>query len=133
AYRADMQRNTWSGSAVHGGPLPGHPASHGCVRMPYEFARRLFGMTKLGMRVIVAPTDAAPVEIVHPALFPTRPRAGTVAAARAAEAAEATSKADQASIAAVTASAEVALAVTRVAENLKLRAAAQIAAAGRAR
>ena len=132
AYMPHMQRITWSGIALHGGPLPGHPASHGCVRMPYEFARRLFGMTKLGMRVIVAPTDAAPVEIVHPALFPTRPRAGTVAAARAAEAAEATSKADQASIAAVTASAEVARAVTRVAENLKLRAAAQLAAADRA-
>src|SRR5262249_19145832 len=132
AYMPHMQRITWSGIALHGGPLPGHPASHGCVRMPYEFARRLFGMTKLGMRVIVAPTDAVPVEIVHPALFPAQPRAGTVAAARAAEAAEATSKADQASIAAVTASAEVARAVTRVAENLKLRAAAQLAAADRA-
>ena len=128
AYMPHMQRITWSGIALHGGPLPGHPASHGCVRMPYEFARRLFGMTKLGMRVIVAPTDAAPVEIVHPALFPTRPRAGTVAAARAAEAAEATSKADQASIAAVTASREAARAVTRVAENLKLGAEAQLAA-----
>jgi len=132
AYMPHMQRITWSGVALHGGPLPGHPASHGCVRMPYEFARRLFGMTKLGMRVIVAPTDAVPVEIVHPAPFPSQPRAGTVAAARAAEAAEATSKADQASIAAVTASREAARAVTRVAENLKLRAQAQLAAADRA-
>jgi len=128
AYMPHMQRITWSGIALHGGPLPGHAASHGCVRMPYEFARRLFGMTKLGMRVIVAPTDAVPVEIVHPALFPAQPRAGTVAAARAAEAAEATSKADQASIAAVTASREAARAVTRVAENLKLGAEAQLAA-----
>src|SRR6266446_1299584 len=132
AYMPHMQRITWSGIALHGGPLPGHPASHGCVRMPYDFARRLFGMSKLGMRVIVAPGDVAPVEIVHPALFPTQPRAGTVAAARAAEAGEAARKADQARLAAVTASREAARAMMRVAENLKLRAEAQLAAADRA-
>src|SRR5258708_3630661 len=127
-----MQRITWSGIALHGGPLPGYAASHGCVRMPYDFARRLFGMSKLGMRVIVAPSDVAPVEIVHPALFPTQPRACTAAAARAAEAAEATRKADQARLASVTASREAARAMMRVAENLKLRAEAQLAAADRA-
>src|SRR5712692_9882428 len=132
AYMPHMQRITWSGIALHGGPLPGHPASHGCVRMPYDFARRLFGMTKLGMRVIVAPGDVAPVEIVHPALFPTQPRAGTVAAARAAEADEATRKADQARLAAVTASREAARAMMHVAENLKLGAEAQLIAADRA-
>ena len=132
AYMPHMQRITWSGIALHGGPLPGHPASHGCIRMPYDFAKRLFGMTKLGMRVIVAPSDVEPVEIVHPALFPTRPSAGTVAAARAAEADEAARKADQARLAAVTASREAARAMTRVAENLKLRAEAQLAAADRA-
>jgi lipoprotein-anchoring transpeptidase ErfK/SrfK len=42
-YMPHMQRITWSGIALHGGPLPGHPASHGCVRMPYDFAARLFG------------------------------------------------------------------------------------------
>jgi hypothetical protein len=131
AYMPHMQRITWSGIALHGGPLPGHPASHGCVRMPYDFAKRLFGLTKLGMRVIVAPTDVAPVEIVHPALFPTQPRAGTVAAARAAEANEATRKADQARLAAVTASREAARATMGVAENLKLGAEAQLAAADR--
>src|SRR5262249_46836158 len=120
AYMPHMQRVTWSGIALHGGPLPGHPASHGCVRMPYDFAKRLFGVSRLGMRVIVAPGDVAPVEIVHPALFPTQPRAGTVAAARAAEADEATRKADQARHAAVTASREAARATMRVAENLKL-------------
>src|SRR5712692_9512762 len=129
AYMPHMQRITWSGIALHGGPLPGHPASHGCVRMPYDFAKRLFGMSKLGMRVIVAPSDVALLEIVHPALFPTRPRAGTVAVARAAEADEATRKADQARLAAVTASREAARATMRVAENLKLRAEAQLAAA----
>src|SRR5258708_22845151 len=132
AYMPHMQRITWSGIALHGGPLPGHPASHGCVRMPYDFAKRLFGVTKLGMRVIVAPSDVAPVEIVHPALFPTQPRAGTVAAARAAEADEATRKADQARLAAVTASREAARATMRMAANLKLRAEAQLSAADRA-
>ncbi len=64
-----MQRITWSGIALHAGPLPGYPASHGCVRMPYEFAQRLFDITKIGMRVIVARNDVRPVEIDHPALF----------------------------------------------------------------
>ncbi len=41
ASMPNMQRITWSGIALHGGPLPGHPASHGCVRMPYGFAERL--------------------------------------------------------------------------------------------
>jgi L,D-transpeptidase-like protein len=130
AYMPHMQRITWSGIALHGGPLPGHPASHGCVRMPYDFAGHLFGLTKLGMRVIVAPTDVAPIEIAHPALFPTQPGAGPVAAARAAEA-EAASKADQARLAVVTASQEAARAMKRVAENLKLGADAQLAAAER--
>jgi L,D-transpeptidase catalytic domain len=129
-----MQRITWSGIALHGGPLPGHPASHGCVRMPYGFAERLFDATRLGMRVIVAPGDVAPVEIAHPALFLPKPGAGAVAAARAAEADEAARKADQARLAAVTASREAARAMmpVRVAENLKLRAEAQLAAAERA-
>ncbi len=56
-YMPFMQRITWSGIALHGGPLPGHPASHGCVRMPVEFAERLFDLTKIGMRVIVASPD----------------------------------------------------------------------------
>ena len=46
AYMPHMQRITWSGIALHGGPLPGYPASHGCVRMPYDFAERLFDETK---------------------------------------------------------------------------------------
>ena len=68
ANMPDMQRITWSGIALHGGPLPGYPASHGCVRMPFEFAEQLFATTRMGMRVIVAPTDVAPVEIAHPVL-----------------------------------------------------------------
>jgi len=64
-YMPFMQRITWSGIALHGGPLPGYPASHGCVRMPVDFAERLFGLTKLGMRVIVAPGDPVGRETSH--------------------------------------------------------------------
>ena len=104
AYMPHMQRLTWSGIALHGGALPGYPASHGCIRMPYDFAERLFGATKLGMRVIVAPGNAAPVAIDHPALFqPKTGAAAAAASAAAAEADEAASKADQARLVAITA------------------------------
>jgi len=131
AFMPHMQRITWSGIALHGGPLPGYPASHGCVRMPFDFAERLFDVTRPGMRVIVAPTDVAPIEIAHPVLFQPKPGAGALAAARTAEADEATRKADQARLAAGTAFREAAQAMVpaRVAENLKLRAEAQLAAA----
>ena len=64
-----MQRITWTGIALHAGVLPGHPASHGCVRLPIAFAERLFGLTDIGLRVIVVRDDMAPGEIAHPALF----------------------------------------------------------------
>src|SRR5882762_11225314 len=111
AYMPHMQRLTWSGIALHGGPLPGYPASHGCVRMPYDFAEHLFGATATGMRVIVAPSDVAPVEIAHPVLFQPKPGASALAAARTAEADEAARKAAQARLAAVTASRESAQAM----------------------
>jgi lipoprotein-anchoring transpeptidase ErfK/SrfK len=60
-----MQRITWSGVAMHAGVLPGYPASHGCIRMPTEFAIRLWGMTKMGARVIVARRGVAPAEFAH--------------------------------------------------------------------
>lgn len=41
------------GIALHGGALPGYPASHGCVRLPIKFAEKLFGLTKVGTKVIV--------------------------------------------------------------------------------
>jgi hypothetical protein len=64
-----MQRITWSGSALHEGPLPGYPASHGCVRLPNEFAQLLWKATKLGARVIIARDEAAPVAIEHERLI----------------------------------------------------------------
>jgi L,D-transpeptidase catalytic domain len=131
AWMPHMQRLTWTGIALHGGALPGYPASHGCVRLPYAFARNLFGTTRLGMRVIVAPGDVVPVEIAHPTLLPFKSEANPTAAARLAAAVEAAKKADQARLAAVTASREAAKAMVpvRVAENLKARAEEQLAAA----
>lgn len=48
-----QQRLTWDGVALHAGGLPGYPESHGCVHLPYEFARSLFAITNLGITVIV--------------------------------------------------------------------------------
>ena len=129
-----MERITWSGIALHGGPLPGHAASHGCVRMPYGFAAQLFGKTKLGMRVIIAPHDVEPVDISHPVLFQPKPDAGAHAALLATEAADAAKKADAARLAAVTAQRDAAAATAQIRKlnNLKARADAQLAAADRA-
>ena len=63
-----MQRITWSGVALHAGVVPGHPASHGCIRLPDRFAVRLWGMTKVGARVIITRSTASPYEITHPRL-----------------------------------------------------------------
>ena len=131
AFMPHMQRITWSGIALHGGVLPGRPASHGCVRLPFDFAGRLFDVTAMGMRVIVAPSDVAPVEFAHPLLFQPKPGAAALAASRAAEAQEATKKAAEARIAAGTALREATQArvPVRAAENLKRAAEAQLAAA----
>jgi lipoprotein-anchoring transpeptidase ErfK/SrfK len=48
-----QQRLTWDGVALHAGGLPGYPESHGCVHLPYSFAKALFGITKLGATVVV--------------------------------------------------------------------------------
>jgi L,D-transpeptidase-like protein len=133
AYMPHMQRITWSGIALHGGALPGYPASHGCVRMPFDFAADLFDATHLGLRVIVAPTDLTPLEITHPALFQSKPGAAATAlvAARNAEADEAARRADQARLAVANAFREAAQAMVpvRAAETMKLRTRAQLAAA----
>ncbi|AHE55810.1 L,D-transpeptidase [Sphingomonas sanxanigenens] len=55
-----MQRLTWDGIALHAGNLPGYPASHGCVRLPIAFARILYGVTRLGMTVLVSGEEAVP-------------------------------------------------------------------------
>lgn len=69
-----MQRITWTGIALHAGVLPGYPASHGCVRMAYNFAENVFPLTRVGMRVVIARDDVAPLPISDPLLFkPTPP------------------------------------------------------------
>lgn len=138
AFMPHMQRITWSGIALHGGPLPGHAASHGCIRLPYGFAEHLFGETKVGMRVIVAPTDAEPAAIVHAALPAPRPDAAEAAAARAGAATETARKAEQDKRAAVAAARDAdreaarAVAPIHAAERAAAAAAARLAAAERA-
>src|SRR2546423_13467304 len=83
AWMPHMQRITWNGVALHGGPLPGYAASHGCVRMPFGFAEKLFDKTRIGMRVIISPNDAAPIEFSHPALPMPNAEALKAAPARA--------------------------------------------------
>jgi hypothetical protein len=72
-----MQRITWSGIALHAGILPGYPASHGCIRLKNDFAIRLWHLTKRGTRVIIASHDIRPVEIAHPHLFASKPKAAS--------------------------------------------------------
>jgi lipoprotein-anchoring transpeptidase ErfK/SrfK len=133
AWMPNMQRITWNGIALHGGPLPGHAASHGCVRMPYDFAEKLFDKTRIGMRVIISPNDAAPVEFSHTALFVPNAEAVAAAPARAEtlarEAEEAAKTADKAKKAAATAARETAslTASLRKLEWLKTRADAELA------
>lgn len=64
-----MERLTWDGVALHGGTLPGYPASHGCVRLPKAFAEKLFSITQRGQTVVVANAKAAPSTVVHPAVL----------------------------------------------------------------
>src|SRR5258705_9546257 len=133
AWMPNMQRITWNGIALHGGPLPGYAASHGCVRMPYGFAEKLFDKTRIGMRGIISPNDAAPVEFPHKALFVPNAEAVAAAPARAEtlarEAAEAAKTADETKKAAATATRETALlaASLRKLEGLKTRAGAELA------
>jgi hypothetical protein len=68
-----MQRLTWSGTALHGGVVPGFPASHGCIRLPFSFAPKLFQITSIGDNVIVALDGAEPNFIEHPSLFQPLP------------------------------------------------------------
>ena len=133
AEMPNMQRITWNGIALHGGPLPGYAASHGCIRMPFGFAEKLFDRTRIGMRVIISPDNAEPVEFSHPALLVPKAEAIAAAPARAEalprEAAEAAKTADEAKKAAATATRETASlsASLRKLEGLKARAAAELA------
>ena len=74
----NMQRITWSGIALHAGVVPGHPASHGCIRLPNDFAIRLWRLTRRGTRVIIARDDVRPVEIANSHLFVLKSKAASV-------------------------------------------------------
>src|SRR4029078_11444496 len=65
-----QQRLTWKGVALHAGNLPGYPASHGCVRLPMEFAKKMFEITPMGGTGLIACGHADPVK---------RPPAGVLA------------------------------------------------------
>jgi hypothetical protein len=138
AWMPNMQRLTWNGIALHGGPLPGYAASHGCVRMPFGFAEKLFDKTRIGMRVIISPNDATPIEFSHKALFVPNAEAVAAAPARAEtlarEAAEAAQTADEAKKAAAIAARETAslTASVRKLEWLKTRADTELALADKA-
>jgi hypothetical protein len=138
AWMPNMQRITWNGIALHGGPLPGYAASHGCVRMPFGFAEKLFEKTWIGMRVIISPENAEPVELSHPALLVPNREAIAAAPAKAEalarEAAEAARTVDEMKKAAATATRETAsLTVSlRKLTGLKTRADAELAYADKA-
>ncbi|MGJ0453006.1 MAG: L,D-transpeptidase family protein [Methylocystis sp.] len=74
-----MQRITWSGIAMHLGVVPGHPASHGCIRLPAAFAAKIWGMTRIGERVVISPHDVFPAEFEHPLLPAPKMRASAEA------------------------------------------------------
>jgi hypothetical protein len=107
AWMPNMLRITWNGIALHGGPLPGYAASHGCVRMPFDFAEKVFDKAPMGMRVIISPADTEPVAFSDPALFQPKQDVIDAAPARAATAAR---DADDAARAALAAKAAVAAA-----------------------
>ena len=85
-----MQRITWSGVALHEGENIGHPASHGCIRMPREFAMKLFSVTKVGVRVIIARNELKPVAFADAHLFVHKAMPAPAPAAAAPAASEAT-------------------------------------------
>jgi lipoprotein-anchoring transpeptidase ErfK/SrfK len=64
-----MQRLTWSGIALHAGKLPGYPASQGCVRMPYDFAKLLYAQSSTGITVVVSDEKSFPATVANPGLF----------------------------------------------------------------
>jgi hypothetical protein len=64
-----MERLTWGGVALHAGQLPGYPASHGCVRLPLDFAQKLYTVTEKGTTVIVTDGKAAPGTTSKPGLL----------------------------------------------------------------
>lgn len=78
-----MQRLTWDGIALHGGHIPGYPASHGCIRLPHAFAKALYGVTAMKQEVVVLQNTATPIKrpeptpppVIDPPIMPVVPEA----------------------------------------------------------
>ncbi len=119
-----MQRITWSGIAMHLGVVPGHPASHGCIRLPAEFAAKLWGLTKIGERVVISPQDVTPAEFEHPLLPAPKMRIQ-------AEADKAAPAVDSPQAPAVAAAEPPAINPRQYAEQLKVKAVAAATAAAK--
>ena len=138
-----MERITWTGISLHAGVLPGYAASHGCVRMPEQFAYQLYQVSKLGLRVILVRDDIAPVEVAQPPMFMaagTPPsgdpssRLKTLASQKSVEADAATRQYKDAKLAAAKKAGEAATAekAVRAAEAVLASAEAELKAAARA-
>lgn len=80
AKMPNMQRLTWSGIAMHAGNLPGYPASAGCVRLPVDFATKLYAVTALGSTVIIADNNSAPSTTTNPGLLFSAQASGNASA-----------------------------------------------------
>jgi hypothetical protein len=64
-----MQRLTWGGVCLHAGGLPGYPSSHGCVHLPLEFAKLLYGVTGTGTTVVITSASSSPDEVARPSIL----------------------------------------------------------------
>ena len=117
-----MQRITWSGVALHAGALPGYPASHGCIRMPMNFAMRMWGWTRMGARVVITPGEISPSDISHPLLIARKPETKPVAAVAAPEKhADTTPKSDRSSIVEAAAHEKPQLRLTSIQDSQPIR------------
>ena len=81
-----MQRITWSGIAMHAGVVPGYRASHGCVRLPYAFAKAFFSRTDVGGRVIITNDEVTPLTFQHSSLFKPLPESDPITPSQGANA-----------------------------------------------
>lgn len=80
-----MERLTWDGVALHGGSLPGYPASHGCIRLPHPFAKLLYSETRLGTVVVITDSPELPRFVPAPTLGTRPPEAAPPEVAPAAD------------------------------------------------
>ena len=117
-----MQRITWTGVALHAGALPGYRASHGCIRLPYTVAERLFDLTSVGTRVVIVPNNVDAIHVSHPLLDGLQQAGASAASAESIEAARRDAAAAKSEADAAAQRAEAAAGAARRAEAAKERA-----------